>query len=966
MESKTYLLVFSILLTYYSYLCDICGEIYYSHDCGVTAGYDELGIYSCTFENREEGVQCLRSLVKGNISSCESAVDEIIDILQPSSLDFNFDSGSCEKINNNCYYDENDRKCHLRKCEELKDNCTSLQYCGFYENTCKINDCQGINNEKNCKIITLDKNNKLFCKWENNICKTITNCTEGSTECSLLPTSGEDYICFSDGEKCVESNSCENVKVININSKDELSSICSNFSHCLPGNNYDCTNACNNITSEDECNYSLIDNETFIKCKWVNESSDGKKCQVDGNTEIKTCKEAINANDMTNDQCSKLKVTEGNYCRKGPDGCFEFEDCDDINVEVDPDICMELTKPNDDLQCIPSETGCKKDKVKCSQKSLYNYDNIKCEKLNISLEGYKCLSNGKECIEVNLCDSINDTSYEANSDELKTLCGMFDNCEPYENGCKTKYIPTTIITTIPEIITTLPTTTLPTTIPTTILTTIFSTILTTMTSSILRKENSTIIETEDITIQSKEPSIILTTKTITTSTTDPDSTQTTALGTTSTTSPTTTLTTTASSIISPIITNNTTSTATPTTIPSIPTNIPSTIPNLTHTSITTNIPTNAQRNIPTIITTNISTNIPYITTTNIPTTIPNLTHNTFTTNNIPRIIPTTIENTELMIPSTTVVANLTSNESVRAIFLGLSHFKKNPSYYSFHIYFTPIINVIYSQIINFKGIIDYYTNMRVLKETEGNCTLQNVTNLKYRYYCIDYEDTENIKSIKILPDFAFVNQDIDIIGVSPIAKPLIDNLLLYDERYDEKYDQLYNSTIYLMDNSTHQTNGKLSFNITGIINGTQPKIEKKDISLMVSLQSGQKTEVNLDCVINNIHLENYQLNCKSNKPLIIDLKGAISFIDNDGLLVLNFIDGINTIIELKDINSYNKLFFSKKNNGLNPGAIVAIIIVLVVVVAAVISLAYYLRKKEKIWKEKEKISNSSAIINLKN
>ena len=726
---------------------------------------------------------------------------------------------------------------------------------------------------------------------------------------------------------------------------------------------------------------------------------------------------------MTNAQCSKLKVSEGNHCRKGPNGCFEFKDCDNINVEVDPDICMELTKPYDDSQCIPSETGCKKDKVKCSQKSLYNYDNIKCEKLDVSLEGYKCLSNGKECIEVNLCDSINDTSYETNSEELKKLCGMFDNCEPYGNGCKTKYIPTTIITTIPEIITTLPTTTLPTTIPTTmpttipttILTTIFSTILTTMTSSILRKENSTISETEDITIQTKEPSIILTTKTITTSTTDPDSTQTTALGTTSTTSPTTTLTTTASSIISPIITNNTTSTATPTTIPSIPTNIPSTIPNLTHTSITTNIPTNAQRNIPTIITTNISTNIPYITTTNIPTTIPNLTHNTFTTNiptnvpyinttnilttipttipnlihttipttipielsktipttihtHIPRIIPTTIENTELMIPSTTVVANLTSNESVGAIFLGLSHFKKNPSYYSFHIYFTPIINVIYSQIINFKGIIDYYTNMRVLKETEGNCTLQNVTNLKYRYYCIDYEDTENIKSIKILPDFAFVNQDIDIIGVSPIAKMLIDNLLLYDERYGEKYDQLYNSTIYLMDNSTYQTNGKLSFNITGIINGTQPKIEKKDISLMVSLQSGQKTEVNLDCVINNIHLENYQLNCKSNKPLVIDLKGAISFIDNDGLLVLNFIDGINTIIELKDINSYNKLFFSKKNNGLNPGAIVAIIIVLVVVVAvaAVISLAHYLRKKEKIWKEKEKISNSSAIINLKN
>ena len=155
----------------------------------------------------------------------------------------------------------------------------------------------------------------------------------------------EGYKCLSNGKECIEVNLCDSINDTSYEANsDELSSICSNFSHCLPGNNYDCTNACNNITSEDECNYSLIDNETFIKCKWVNESSDGKKCQVDGNTEIKACNEAKNANDMTNDQCSKLKVTEGNYCRKGPDGCFEFEDCENINVEVVPDICMELTK----------------------------------------------------------------------------------------------------------------------------------------------------------------------------------------------------------------------------------------------------------------------------------------------------------------------------------------------------------------------------------------------------------------------------------------------------------------------------------------------------------------------------------------------------------------------------------------------------------------------------------------------
>ena len=216
-----------------------------------------------------------------------------------------------------------------------------------------------------------------------------------------------------------------------------------------------------------------------------------------------------------------------------------------------------------------------------------------------------------------------------------------------------------------------------------------------------------------------------------------------------------------------------------------------------------------------------------------------------------------------------------------------------------------------------------------------------------------------MKSIKILPDLKFVEQNIDIIGVSSIAKTFIDNLLSYDERYD----QLNNSTVYLMDNSTYETNGKLSLNITGRINGTQPQLENKNLSLLVNLQSGEKTEANLDCVINDIYFEHYVLNYKSNEALSIDLQRAISFIDNGDILAFHFFDGIDTIIELKQINSYNRLFLSE-NTGLNPGAIAAIIIALVVAVAVVIFLAYYLRTKEKIWKEKN--LDSSTIIKLKN
>ena len=59
----------------------------------------------------------------------------------------------------------------MRKYEEFSsDECNSLQYC--------------VNYEGKCKIKSLDKNNKLFCNWDFDNCKTITTCTEGVTECS--------------------------------------------------------------------------------------------------------------------------------------------------------------------------------------------------------------------------------------------------------------------------------------------------------------------------------------------------------------------------------------------------------------------------------------------------------------------------------------------------------------------------------------------------------------------------------------------------------------------------------------------------------------------------------------------------------------------------------------------------------------------------------------------------------------
>ena len=319
MKAKNiYLLIFCVLLTYYCYLCRPCSEFSPS-DCGKYAAYEENRLYKC---QKGKGGQCIRSgYFNPGCADVKKTFGSIVIM----------DDGLCERLNTSlgkCFF--SDGGCYFKTCEEFTNECESLSYCGTYGDSCKINDCRGFKTEENCTIKTLDTNHKLFCKWKNNKCIDM-KCTDGINECSSLATSGNDYICFSDGEKCVESNSCENVKVNTI-SKEELTSICSKFPHCSAGNNNDCINNCNQITSKDECNYSLKDDGTLIKCKWVEEGPDNKKCQF---TEIKTCADANNLIDFTDEQCSILKVTSGkNYCRKGPDGCFEFTDCDDINVKL--------------------------------------------------------------------------------------------------------------------------------------------------------------------------------------------------------------------------------------------------------------------------------------------------------------------------------------------------------------------------------------------------------------------------------------------------------------------------------------------------------------------------------------------------------------------------------------------------------------------------------------------------------
>ena len=202
MKAKNiYLLIFCVLLTYYCYLCLPCSE-FSDDECLNYAAHDENGFYECWVFL--DGCKIYRTYPNLGCENAKESFDSIVIR----------DDGLCERLNTSlgkCVFSNGG--CYFKTCEELTKECESLLYCGTYGDSCKINDCQGFQTEEHCTNKTLDTDHKLFCKWEDNKCINIPKCTDGINKCSSLVTSGDDYICFSNGEKCVESNSCENVIV---------------------------------------------------------------------------------------------------------------------------------------------------------------------------------------------------------------------------------------------------------------------------------------------------------------------------------------------------------------------------------------------------------------------------------------------------------------------------------------------------------------------------------------------------------------------------------------------------------------------------------------------------------------------------------------------------------------------------------------------------------------------------------
>ncbi|MBO6244535.1 MAG: 5'-nucleotidase C-terminal domain-containing protein, partial [Clostridia bacterium] len=278
--------------------------------------------------------------------------------------------------------------------------------------------------------------------------------------------------------------------------------------------------------------------------------------------------------------------------------------------------------------------------------------------------------------------------------------------------------------------------------------------------------------------------------------------------------------------------------------------------------------------------------------------------------------------------------------------LGFSGLNMDELKLQFSTYFLSLEKTDFPQTFNLYLTYVLNTLIRILenKNETAICSLDNSTNLenKVKYLCEAPITTTDIDNIIINPDIKLNMNNNQNIEISPLALKYMNNL-----KNCPKTDQL-NLPIYILENATYNIYDKQYFNITGIIdkNVSHPVIDNTDLVLMVT-QLPNKTEKEINCNINHLAGNNYNLNCKLNESINCDLDGSITILDNE-ILFIKFSNNntkLNFVPDSKEISVIGKRYFRNSSKKISSGAIVAIILVPIFALFGIIAMLYYFNKK---------------------
>ena len=128
---------------------------------------------------------------------------------------------------------------------------------------------------------------------------------------------------------------------------------------------------------------------------------------------------------------------------------------------------------------------------------------------------------------------------------------------------------------------------------------------------------------------------------------------------------------------------------------------------------------------------------------------------------------------------------------------------------------------------------------------------------------------------------------------------------------------------------------------------------------MINLESESKITIESNCIIIKIKESSYTLNCKLKDNIKGDLQSAISFINDEEILLIYF-DSENS--NITTINPYKKYF--SQTSSLKLDEIVAIILPIIFVLAAVIGIIIYLKYKKNYDKNESSSRTESTTVKL--
>ena len=257
------------------------------------------------------------------------------------------------------------------------------------------------------------------------------------------------------------------------------------------------------------------------------------------------------------------------------------------------------------------------------------------------------------------------------------------------------------------------------------------------------------------------------------------------------------------------------------------------------------------------------------------------------------------------------------------------------------------------------AIIIYDERIRILQEIGIDCYLKEnklKTNIA-SFFCETGIKSPKIKQVKILPKFSYNNQDIAI-SLTPLAKKYMDTL----QDIDDRFDNLENCIVYILEHSVYNKYSTYNYNITGIIDQEKKsKLEGKNINLTINLEENE-ISTESPCTIFKNNETSYSLDCELKENIIVDLDSAISFINEEEILLISFDNGNSTL----EINTPHNKYFSKNSKGLKSGEIFAIILPIAFVLIAIIGLVIYFKNKKNHGKnESSTISESIGSLKMK-